>query len=88
MSLMLRRYAKSTGYAQPWLYALFAAGFAALAVWAGVQQQWFVLVVAVAMLAISVAAVPITRRLARGLAASNEALIASPDRSRDPSQRG
>ncbi len=75
MSLMLRRYAKSTGYARPWLYALFAIGFGALAVWAGTQQQWLIAVFAALMTAVSIAAIPITRRLARGLAASNEQLM-------------
>lgn len=88
MSLMLRRYAKSTGYARPWLYALFAVGFAALAVWAAIEQQWLVLVVAVVMSVVSIVAVPVTRRLARGLAASNDSLIAGEDRSEDLPVRG
>ena len=72
MSLMLRRYAKSTGYARPILYALFAIGFTALAVWAGMQQQWLIATFAIVMAAVSIVAIPITQRLARGLAASNE----------------
>ncbi len=41
MSLPWRRYARS-GYAPPWFYAIMAAGFMALAVWAAVQRDWLV----------------------------------------------
>jgi hypothetical protein len=70
MSLMLRRYAKSTGYARPWFYAAMALGFAALAVWAAVAGDWIVMGVALAMITASIVAIPLTRRLARGLEAS------------------
>ncbi len=70
MSLILRRYAKSTGYARPWFYAVMALGFAALAVWAGIAGDWIVMAIALAMIAGSLVAIPVTRRLARGLEAS------------------
>jgi uncharacterized membrane protein YjjP (DUF1212 family) len=72
MSLKLRRYARTTGYARPWVYALFAAAFAALAIWGGVRGDWIVAALAAAMALTASIIAPIAARLARALAASNE----------------
>ena len=70
MHLLLRRYSRS-GYASRWFLWALAAGFAALAVWAVVRSDWLVLALAVVMTAVTLAAVPLTRRLTEGLRASN-----------------
>jgi hypothetical protein len=69
MSMIWRRYLKSTGYAPAWFYAALAVGFFVLAGWAIIAQDWLVVTLALVMI---VAAVPLTRRLARGLAASEK----------------
>jgi hypothetical protein len=70
MSMIWRRYVKSTGYAPAWFYATFALGFVALAVWAIVARDWTVAIIAGVMIVVAIVAIPVTRRLARGLAAS------------------
>ncbi len=72
MSLLLRRYAKSTGYARSWFYVALAIGFAGLAVRAIVERDWLVGAIAVAMIGVSVGVAVLGRRLARGLAASQK----------------
>jgi hypothetical protein len=72
MSMIWRRYVKSTGYAPAWFYAAFALGFIGLLVWAIAVQDWTVAAIAAVMIMVAAAAVPVTRRLARGLAASDE----------------
>jgi hypothetical protein len=72
MSMIWRRYVKSTGYAPAWFYAALAVGFVVLAGWAIIAQDWLVAALALAMFVVAVAAVPVTRRLARGLAASEQ----------------
>ena len=72
MSMIWRRYVKSTGYAPAWFYAAFALGFLGLMVWGIVVRDWTVAVIAGVMIVVAVAALPVTRWLARGLAASEE----------------
>lgn len=73
MHLLMRRYSRF-GYASRWFLWALAAGFVALAVWAIVRSDWLVLALAIAMTAVTLAAVPITRRLADGLRASSRAI--------------
>ena len=70
MSMIWRRYLKSTGYARSWFYVAHAIGFAALAVWAVVERDWGVGGIAAVMVGLAAIASPISRRLSRGLAAS------------------
>ena len=54
MLVLLRRVSR-TGAAPTWFYLVAAAGFVALAAWAAVQRDWLIAVVAVAMIAATVA---------------------------------
>jgi len=71
MHLLVRRHSR-TGGAPSWLYALFAAGFVALAAWALVRGDWLVAVIAAVMF---VAALSIARLMQRVLASMREAPI-------------
>ena len=62
MHFIWRRYARS-GYAPPWYYALFAAGFVALAGWAVATGDWLIAAIAVVMALVAVAATRFTPRL-------------------------
>jgi hypothetical protein len=73
MSMIWRRYVKSTGYARPWFYVALALGFAVLAAWAIIERDWIVGAIAVVMVVLATIAAPISRRMARGLAASEAA---------------
>ena len=70
MSLILRRYARTTGYARAWFYLAIALGFAGLAAWAIVQRDWLVAIFATTMIAVALVLVPLSRRLTEALAAS------------------
>lgn len=72
MSMIWRRYVKSTGYGPLWFYAALAVGFFVLAGWAIIMQDWLVATLALVMSVVAVAAVPVTRRLSRWLEASEE----------------
>ena len=67
MHLLWRRYARS-GYAPAWFYALMAAGFVALAVWAIVARDWLI------------AGSRVMRRLGEAVAASTERYRREDDR--------
>ncbi|MEX2226974.1 MAG: hypothetical protein WEB52_11045 [Dehalococcoidia bacterium] len=75
MHLLMRRYTRS-GYASRWFLWVLAAAFVALAVWGVVRSDWLVLTLAILMAAVTLAAVPISRRLADGLRESRRALDA------------
>jgi hypothetical protein len=62
MHLLWRRYSRS-GYAPAWFYALMAAGFIALVVWAAVARDWLVAAVAAAMIIATIAGARVMRRL-------------------------
>jgi hypothetical protein len=62
----MRRYSRS-GYASRWFLAALAAGFAGLAAWGLVRGDWLVLALAGLMTLVTLAAVPLTRRLADAL---------------------
>jgi hypothetical protein len=72
MSMIWRRYVKSTDYAPAWFYAGLAVGFVVLTGWAIIAQDWLVAALAFLMIVVAVAAVPVTRRLGRALKASTE----------------
>lgn len=71
MSLIFRRYTRSTGYAPSWFYAIAAVAFAALAIWAATSSNWLVAIIAALMIVASVAVGFITRRLRTALEASS-----------------
>ena len=73
MSLIFRRYARTTGYAPSWFYVIAAIAFAALALWAITQRDWLVAALASAMITASIAVAAITRRLKTALEASRAA---------------
>jgi uncharacterized membrane protein len=70
MSMIWRRYAKSTRYARSRFYIVLAIGFAALAGWAVVERDWLVGVIAAVMVVLAAITGLFARRLSRELAAS------------------
>jgi hypothetical protein len=76
MSLIFRRYTRTTGYAPSWFYAIAAVAFTALAIWAATSSNWLVAIIAAAMVVASIVVGVITRRLRTALAASTEELTA------------
>ena len=69
MHLLWRRYARS-GYAPVWFYALMAAGFVGLAVWAIIGRDWLIAGIAAAMVAVTIAGSRVMRRFSDAAAAS------------------
>ena len=65
MHLLWKRYSRS-GAAPPWFYVLMAGAFIALAIWAGVQRNWIVMVLAVAMIGVTAGGARILRSLRAG----------------------
>lgn len=63
MHLLWKRYSRS-GMAPTWFYALLALGFVALAVWGAVEQNWIVMIVALAMAPIAIVGSRFIRRTA------------------------
>ena len=72
MSLLLRRYKKTTGYARLWFYVALAIGFTGIAVWAIVERDWIVAAISAAMIGVSVGVAMLHRRLSRELATSEK----------------
>jgi len=70
MSLIFRRYTRSTGYAPSWFYAIAAVAFTALAIWAATSANWLVAIIAAIMVVASIAVGAVTRRLRTALEAS------------------
>jgi hypothetical protein len=78
MHLLWGRYSRS-GYASAWFLRALAVAFVALAVWGGVRGDWLVLALGLVMAPITLAAIPLTRRLAEGLQASQRNMEAERD---------
>jgi hypothetical protein len=78
MHLLWKRYSRS-GYASAWFLRALAVTFVALAVWGGVRGDWLVLALGLVMAPITLAAIPLTRRLAEGLQASQRNMEAERD---------
>ena len=62
MHLPWRRYARS-GSAPPWFHWLLGAGFAALAIFAVVRQEWLIAVLAIAMIGVTAGGTVMMRRM-------------------------
>jgi hypothetical protein len=73
MHLLMRRYARS-GYPSAWFLRMLTIAFAALAVWGAVRGDWLVFALALAMVPVTIAAIPLARRLAEALRASGDAV--------------
>ena len=65
MHLLWKRYSRSCA-APPWFYALMAAAFIGLAIWAGAQGDWLVMALAVAMAGVTAGGARIMRSLRDG----------------------
>ena len=78
MHLLWKRYSRS-GYASAWFLRALAVSFVALAVWAGVRGDWLVLALGLVMAPVTLAAIPLTRRLGEGLRASQRNIEAERD---------
>ncbi len=65
MHLLWRRHARS-GSAPPWFHWLLGAGFAALAIFALVRQEWLVAALALAMIGVTAGGSIMMRRIAGG----------------------
>jgi uncharacterized ion transporter superfamily protein YfcC len=72
MSLILRRYTRTSGYAPSWFYVVATLGFIALTIWAVIRGDWLVTALAAAMITATIAVAIITRHLKAALDASNE----------------
>jgi hypothetical protein len=71
MHLLWKRYSRS-GYASAWFLRALAVAFVSLGIWAGTRGDWLVLALALVMAPLTLAAVPLTRRLSEGLHASQQ----------------
>jgi hypothetical protein len=62
MQMLYRRYTRS-GRAGSWFYALIGSGFVSLAVIAGVRGEWLAMAIAIVMVAVTLAASRLLRRV-------------------------
>ena len=72
MQILIRRYTRS-GYGPRWFHMALAIGFAAMAAWAFVEQDWIVGAIALVMAPLTIAGARIMRRLSDAARASREA---------------
>ena len=75
MHLLIGRYSRS-GYPSIWFIRALALAFVALTVWAVVRGDWLVFALALVMAVVTIIALPVARRLSKGLRASQAALDA------------